>query len=48
VIGKDVKFGEYGPKIPLKNKSELPDNVRYEKLLQNIKNNNEFEDLCRR
>jgi hypothetical protein len=45
VIGKDVKFGEYGPKLPLRYKSELPHNIKYEKLLQNIKNNENFETL---
>lgn len=42
VIGKDVKFGEYGPNLPLKHKKELPDNIKYEKLLQDMKKDNEL------
>lgn len=42
VIGKDVKFGDYGPNLPLKYKSELPHNIKYYELLQYMKNNDEL------
>lgn len=42
VIGKDVKFGEYGPKLPLKYKSELPQDIKYENILQHMKSDNDL------